>query len=181
MKFPFIKGIASNNKLIKKHLNPNDIVSNKTSSLSHFLTTKKDSATQSYTLNTLDISQSNDTPNGILNKNFPDSKFKPNNIILKKNSIKKSNVNVKNKKRNLKIHFPRNTMIQIETLKKINDHKTHYGLYQLRIKLCHFSLALLSLLSIYCSIVDNEYFIEKTFIFLEKKYNFKIEELLKIK
>ena len=34
MKFPFIKGIASTDKIIKKHLNPNDIVSNKTSSLS---------------------------------------------------------------------------------------------------------------------------------------------------
>ena len=180
MKFPFIKGIATNNKLIKNYINPNDIVSNKTSSLSHFLTNKKDSVNPTFTSNTLDISQSNDTPFGILNKNFPDSKFKPNNNIIKKNSIKKSNVNVKNKKRNLKIHFPRNTMIQIETLKKINDHKTHYGLYQLRIKLCHFSLALLSLLSIYCSIVDNEYFIEKTFIFLDTKYNCKFDELLNI-
>ncbi len=180
MKFPFIKGMTSNdNKLIKKHLNPNDIISNKTSSLSHFLTTKKDSGTQSYTLNTLDISQSNDTPNGILNKNFPDSKFKPNNILFKKNnSQKKSLVSVKLKKRSLKVRFPSNTIIQINALKNINDHKTLYGLYQLRIKICHFSLALLSLLSIYCSIVDNEHFIEKSFSYLEKKYNFKIEEIL---
>ena len=179
MKFPFIKGIASTDKIIKKHLNPNDIVSNKTSSLSHFLTTKKDSATQSYTLNTLDISQSNNSPNGVFNKNFTDSKFKPNNIILKKNSIKKSIVNSKNKKRSFKALFPKNIIIQIETLKKINDFKTLYGLYQLRIQICNFTLALLSLLSIYCSIMDNEYFIKKSFIFLEKKYNFKIEEILK--
>ena len=144
MKFPFIKGIASTDKIIKKHLNPNDIVSNKTSSLSHFLTTKKDSATQSYTLNTLDISQSNNSPNGVFNKNFTDSKFKPNNIILKKNSIKKSIVNSKNKKRSFKALFPKNIIIQIETLKKINDFKTLYGLYQLRIQICNFTLALLS-------------------------------------
>lgn len=89
MKFPFIKGIATNNKLIKNYINPNDIVSNKTSSLSHFLTNKKDSVNPTFTSNTLDISQSNDTPFGILNKNFPDSKFKPNNNIIKKKFNKK--------------------------------------------------------------------------------------------
>ena len=87
MNFPFINGNSSNEKLMKKQLNFNlndKNTTNKTSSFSHFLTSKKDNLYPTLTNNTLDNSQSKDYDNNIIFKSFKDNKVRYS--IAKKNS-----------------------------------------------------------------------------------------------
>ena len=63
------------------------------------------------------------------------------------------------KRRTLRMHFPRNTIYQIQTLRNLDDYKTVVGINIFKIRVCDFCLAFLSFTSFLCSIVDNEYFI----------------------
>ena len=176
MNFPFLNGNSSKEKLMAKNIKINSINTDKSSnktSFRHFLSTKKENQTSSY--NTLDNSQVKENDhNNILYKIYDDNKSK----VIKKNSNTKSNISTKLKRKSLRMPFPRNTIIQIETLKHIDDNKTKVGLNLTKIRICDFSLAFLSLVSIFCAFLDNSYFISKSFDYLEKKYGYKPEELM---
>ena len=177
MYFSFLNGISSNEKLMSKKLkinNNTDKSSNKTSSFRQFLSTKKIIQSSSY--NSLNNSQvkENENNNNILNKNYEQNKVK----IIKKTTTAKSKISSKLKRKTLSIPLPRNTIIQIETLKHIDDYKTKVGLNEIRIRICDFCLAFLSLVSIFCAFLDNSYYISKTFAFLEKNFGYKQEDLL---
>ena len=177
MNFSFLNSNSSKEKLMTKNVKTNnnntENTSNKTSSVRHFLPTKKENQTSSY--NTLDNSQVKENEhNNILYKNYEENKVK----LMKKNTNTKSIISTKLKRKTLRMPFPRNTIIQIETLKHINDNKTKVGLNQIKIRICDFSLAFLSLVSIFCAFLDNSYFISKSFDYLEKKYGYKPEDLM---
>ena len=177
MNFPFINGNSSNEKFMKKYLNMNTNDKNstyKTSSVNQLLTSKKENLYPTLTNNTLDNSQTKDNDN-IMFKSFKENKVRYS--IAKKNTEQKSMLNKKLKRRTLRMHFPRNTIYQIQTLRNLDDYKTVVGINIFKIRVCDFCLAFLSFTSFLCSIVDNEYFIKKTFNYLEKKYGFKIEDL----
>ena len=181
MNFPFVNGNSSNEKLMKKQLNYNindKNITNKTSSFSHFLTSKKDNLYPSLTNNSLDNSLSKDYDNNIIFKSFKDNKVRYS--IAKKNSDQNFTLKTKSKKKtSLRISFPSKTFYQIEALKHSEDFKTKIGLNIIKIKICDFGLAFLSLVSVLCVFFDNEYFIIKTFNYMEKNYGFKSEELNK--
>ena len=170
MNFHFI-----NEKINKKQSNKKnssnyyDHNSMKTSSVSQFLTIKKDNLNPSSTTNTLDNSHTKD--NDIM-KNLIDSKFKPSISKIEKPEIKmKPN-------RTLKMSISRNTLTQIITLKKLKDTMTTIGINNKKIQICDFTLAFLSIISIFCAIIDNELYIKKTFSYIEKISGFKIDDLI---
>ena len=173
MNFPFI-----NEKLNKKESNNHntnnyDYNSIKTSSMNQFLTSKKDNLNPSSTINTLDNSKIKEND---LMKNLIDSKFKP--YISRISFSQKPELKMKPTKKTLRMNISRNTIAQIKTLKNLKDKKTQIGIIQKKMKIYDFNLAFLSIISIFCAIMDNEYYIKKTFSFMEKKYGFKDEDLL---
>ena len=109
-------------------------------------------------------------------KNLIDSKFKP--YISRISFSQKPELKMKPTKKTLRMNISRNTIAQIKTLKNLKDKKTQIGIIQKKMKIYDFNLAFLSIISIFCAIMDNEYYIKKTFSFMEKKYGFKDEDLL---
>ncbi len=178
MNIPFINGNSSNEKLMKKYFNMNTNDKNstyKTSSVNQLLTSKKENSHPTITNNSLDNSQIKDNDN-IMFKSFKENKVRYS--IAKKTTEQKSMLSKKLKRKSLRMHFPRNTIYQIKTLRNLDDNKTVVGINILKIRVCDFCLAFLSFTSFLCSIIDNEYFIAKTFNYLEKKYGFKAEDLI---
>ena len=169
MNFPFInEKINKKQSNIKNSSNYYDHNSMKTSSVSQFLTIKKDNLNPSSTTNTLDYSHTKDD----IMKNLIDSKFKPSISKIEKPEIKmKPN-------RTFKMSISRNTLTQIITLKKLKDTMTTIGINNKKIQICDFTLAFLSILSIICAIIDNELYIKKTFSYIEKISGFKIDDLI---
>ena len=159
MNFPFINGNSSNEKFMKKYFNMNTNDKNstyKTSSVNQLLTSKKENLYPTLTNNTLDNSQTKDNDN-IMFKSFKENKVRYS--IAKKNTEQKSVISKKLKRKTLRMHFPRNTIYQIKTLKNLDDYKTVVGINIFKIRVCDFCLAFLSFTSFLCSIFDNEDFI----------------------
>ena len=103
------------------------------------------------------------------NINFRDNRKKNNSNTENGNKRKSSTSTKKGRKSSLMNYIEKNPLAFIESLKKLEEHKSKYGRTLLQMKYCDITIGLLSIISMLFALIDNELYSSNSLKYINDK------------